>query len=236
MPCGKAEFLRVPELQVPLRPESDPWRRAIASMLMAAGLKALPQGDGLPGQSSGHTRWALSPKPAWQGAQDWAVVQQAHSTGWNTAAPPCPAWEQGQGQQNLCQNKVHFPVSTVVHSEEQLHHAAGWQNSVRLPVYISLGSPRPQPGPGSGAPLSQLLPMPWSKEGASELGEKKYRNRPKARKQHTGTSAAEKIDFCLLETVSRKCHSSFMLIHSGICLPPPANLASSPTECRWFPV
>lgn len=126
-------------------------------------------------------------------------------------------------------------MSAVVHSEEQLSRTAGEKAQRGSPVPHVLGkslSPSQDSGLGSlsrkPANISAILPMPWSKEGASDLGEKKNRKNPEAGKQNTGTKkpgTVVKIDFCLLETVSRKCHSSFMLIHSGFCLPPPANLA-----------
>ena len=137
-------------------------------------------------------------------------------------------------------------MSAVVHSEEQLPRTAGWQSSVKLPSPTSPWEvPVPPPGQGSGEPLSQAskhlrcITNALEQRGGMELGEKKNRKNPEARKQNTGTKkpgAVVKIDFCLLETVSRKRHSSFMLIHSGFCLPPPANLASSSMVCHWLPV
>lgn len=114
-----------------------------------------------------------------------------------------------------------------------------WGSSARLPCPTCAWEvPVPQPGQWSGESLSQAskhfchITNALEQRGGIWFGRKEKQKKPWGQKTKHQHKAVVKIDFCLLETVSRKCHSSFMLIHSGFCLPPPANLAPP----QWYAV
>lgn len=190
-------------------------------------LKALPQAAG------------PSPTPvrcAERSAHRSCLVPQhsrAHHTTGTLLHPPALPGITVRNSKSL-PKQARFLTPAVVCAEKQLPRPAGWQSSTRVPLPMC---PREVPVPGqeplSPANIYTVFPVPRSKEAALGLGEKKNRKRLEARKQNTGTGkpgAVVRTDFCLLETVSRKCHSSFVLIRSGFCLTPTSQFGTLPSS------
>lgn len=154
----------------------------------------------------------------------------------------------GSGTPKSLPERGSFSQSAFFHSEEQLPCTTGWRNSVRLPPLTSPWkslAPQP-PAQGSRDTLSQaskhLCHFTNALEQRGGIGVGRKGKQKKSLRPEKNPGGANKpgtvvrIDFCLLETVSRKRHSSFMLICPGFCLPPSAKLASSLTLPHWFPV
>lgn len=135
----------------------------------------------------------------------------------------------GPGQQNPSEmGREICTACAVTHAEGRLPREG------RLRAATSPWEPRPQHRPQHRPTRPQSLRA--SSRGARSKGSQQRPRGQKAEQQHREPRRGGKGCVCLLETASRKHCSSLMLIQSGCCVPPPGNLASSPTACCWVSV
>lgn len=168
------------EPQVPLRPETNTWRRAMVATLtdwweLETRLKALPQAAG------------PSPTPvrcAERSAHRSCLVPQhsrAHHTTGTLLHPPALPGITVRNSKSL-PKQARFLTPAVVCAEKQLPCPAGWQSSARVPSHVSSGSPCPRPGASLTSKHLHCVPAAQEQRSCTGVGRKEKQKKTRGQK------------------------------------------------------